>query len=196
MKLPDKYVFEKLTPISNSDLGIYENALNFVFENDDVRNVAISGAYGAGKSSILESYKEKHKDKRYVHISLAHFSENNDRDENTSVNESVLEGKILNQLIHQIPSDRIPQTNFKVKKSIKRWQPLASTVLVLLFTIAIIDVFFYTKWSGIVNSLNAGWIKYLLSLTTTGEARLICGFVVLSIAAIFLRSYMITAMWT
>ena len=63
MNMPDKYVFEKLTPISNSDLGIYENALNFVFENDDVRNVAISGAYGAGKSSILESYKEKYKDK-------------------------------------------------------------------------------------------------------------------------------------
>lgn len=33
MNMPDKYVFEKLTPISNSDLGIYENALNFVWLN-------------------------------------------------------------------------------------------------------------------------------------------------------------------
>ena len=30
--------------------------------------------------------------------------------------ETTLEGKILNQLIHQIPVDRIPQTNFRVKK--------------------------------------------------------------------------------
>lgn len=42
-----------------------------------------------------------------------------DQEVETEVKESVLEGKILNQLIHQIPSDKIPQTNFRVKK--KSW---------------------------------------------------------------------------
>lgn len=56
-----KYVFQKLTPVSNADISVYEEAINFVFENSDVKNVAISGAYSAGKSSILESYKVKHK---------------------------------------------------------------------------------------------------------------------------------------
>lgn len=125
-----KYRFEKLTPISNSELGIYEDAIDFVFDNDDVRNVAISGAYGAGKSSVLESYKAKHKDKKYVHVSLAHFNENADRDERGTVKESVLEGKILNQLIHQISSDRIPQTNFKVKKSITHKETLKASLLI------------------------------------------------------------------
>lgn len=51
------HVFEKLTPITDSDLGIYEEALDYVFQsnNEDVKNIALTGAYGAGKSSVLSS---------------------------------------------------------------------------------------------------------------------------------------------
>ena len=48
-----KYIFEKLTPVTDSDISVYESAIDFVFENDDVKNIALSGAYGAGKSSVL-----------------------------------------------------------------------------------------------------------------------------------------------
>ena len=48
-----KYKFERLTPIDNMDLDVYEDALNYVFENSDIKNVAISGAYSAGKSSVF-----------------------------------------------------------------------------------------------------------------------------------------------
>ncbi len=50
-----KYQFERLTPTNNVDLDVYEDAINYVFENPDVKNIAISGAYGAGKSSVLAS---------------------------------------------------------------------------------------------------------------------------------------------
>ena len=53
-------LFKKLTPLNNANISVYEKAINFVFDNPDVKNVAISGSYGSGKSSILESYKEKH----------------------------------------------------------------------------------------------------------------------------------------
>ena len=39
-----KYVFEKLTPVNDSDISVYESAIDFVFENNDVKNVALSGA--------------------------------------------------------------------------------------------------------------------------------------------------------
>ena len=75
----DNYKFESLTPIQDSDLGIYQAALDYVFQENDVKNVALSGAYGAGKSSILisyEKYLEAKKDgKKFIHISLAHFEE-------------------------------------------------------------------------------------------------------------------------
>lgn len=56
-----QYRFERLTPTDDVDLSIYENAIDYVFDNTDIRNVAISGAYSAGKSSVLASYKKKHR---------------------------------------------------------------------------------------------------------------------------------------
>lgn len=54
----NKYHFERLTPTDSLDLNVYEEAIDYVFNNPDVRNVAISGAYSAGKSSVLASYKK------------------------------------------------------------------------------------------------------------------------------------------
>lgn len=48
-----KYQFERLTPIDNMDLDVYEEAIDYVFDNSDIKNVAISGAYSAGKSSEI-----------------------------------------------------------------------------------------------------------------------------------------------
>lgn len=108
-----KYRFERLTPIDNMDLNVYEEAIDYVFSNSDVKNVAISGAYSAGKSSVLASYKKKHGELRFLHISLAHFK-STDQESDAEVKESTLEGKILNQLIHQIPSEKMRQFVFSV----------------------------------------------------------------------------------
>lgn len=103
----NKYHFERLTPTDSVDLNVYEEAINYVFDNPDVRNVAISGAYSAGKSSVLASYKKRHSDKSFLHISLAHFQSPNEKSKKdvqnekdkkekevaTEVKESVLEGK-------------------------------------------------------------------------------------------------------
>jgi hypothetical protein len=68
-----KVFFRKLTPVKDADISVHEKAIDYVFENTDITNVAISGAYSAGKSSVLESYKAKQKNLKLVHISLAHF---------------------------------------------------------------------------------------------------------------------------
>ena len=54
----NKYHFERLTPTDSIDLSVYEEAIDYVFDNSDVRNVAISGPYSAGKSSVLASYRK------------------------------------------------------------------------------------------------------------------------------------------
>ena len=63
-----KYQFERLTPIENMNLDVYEEAIDYVFENADIKNVAISGAYSAGKSSVLASYKKKHDDMFFAYF--------------------------------------------------------------------------------------------------------------------------------
>ena len=147
MEESKKYTFEKLTPVDDCDISIYESAIDFAFDEKDIRNVAISGAYGAGKSSVLAAYKAKHKDVKFLHISLAHFQDNSDRssseDSYSPIKESVLEGKILNQLIHQIPTETIPQTNFRVKKSTSNKIVFGYTIAILVFLIALFHILFF-----------------------------------------------------
>ena len=77
----NKYKFERLTPVDDIDLNVYEEAIDYVFDNSDIKNVAISGAYSAGKSSVLASYKKKHSNLCFLHISLAHFRPFDQEDE-------------------------------------------------------------------------------------------------------------------
>ncbi len=180
-----KYKFERLTPTDDINLDVYEDAINYVFDNSDVKNVAISGAYSAGKSSVLASYEKKHRDLRFLHISLAHFKSTDQEDE-TEVKESVLEGKILNQLIHQISSDKIPQTNFRVKKTIKSKSIIKKTVEVGFLLVAIIYFAFFDLWKGYVSALPDNWLKSILELSTHQYALMIDGFIIIGLLCLFI----------
>lgn len=184
----DEYHFERLTPIKDIELKVYEDAINYVFENQDIKNVAISGAYSAGKSSVLESYKKKHSELKFLHISLAHFqspdleeeteyADQKDHEEKGRVKESVLEGKILNQLIHQIPSDKISQTNFRVKRKIKRLDIAKSTVIILMLVLMILYFVFFKSWGNYVLSLPDNILKSILSCTISQYSLLISGII-------------------
>lgn len=181
-----KYVFEKLTPVNDSDISVYESAIDFVFNHDDVRNVAISGAYGAGKSSVLASYKAKHSSTKFLHISLAHFQDNQDEDNSDEpIKNSVLEGKILNQLIHQIPANKIPQTNFRVKKTTGNKVIFGYTAAISLLLLTLLHILFFDNWSAFVDTIPAGKIQQILSLSTTSTTLLVSGIVCFSIFCFF-----------
>ena len=158
------YNFEKLTPDKDADISVYEEAIEFVFDNSDVTNIAISGAYGAGKSSVIESYEKKHDDKNFLHISLAHFEPTERNESEDSVKETTLEGKILNQLIHQIPVDRIPQTNFRVKKDVGRRNIIIITILLYVLLGSITFISMSNKIQNWVDALCDGRLKSLLAI--------------------------------
>lgn len=160
------YNFEKLTPDKDADISVYEEAIEFVFDNSDVTNIAISGAYGAGKSSVIESYEKKHDDKNFLHISLAHFEPTERNESEDSVKETTLEGKILNQLIHQIPVDRIPQTNFRVKKDVGRRNIIIITILLYVLLGSITFISMSNKIQNWVDALCDGRLKSLLAIFT------------------------------
>ena len=182
------FVFKKLTPKTDANLQVYKDAFGFVFSNNDVKNVAISGAYGAGKSSILESYKryestspvKKERKRKYVHISLAHFedakAESNGKKDNGKLSqEALLEGKILNQLIHQIKPSKIPQTHFRVKRTVSIWSIMLHSALCFLFLAFLSHIVFYVSWSDYLNTLPVSWIKDLLLVTLNPFSRLVSG---------------------
>lgn len=163
--------FEKLTPIQNYDLNIYEDGLNFIFENKDIKNVAITGPYGAGKTSLIETFK-KSSTMSFIHISLARF--NSEKEENDlAVDESVLEGKILNQLIHQIDPTKIPKTNFKVKQKVAERKVAINTIKLLTIFILLLYIFFYNSWLSYISQLLDGVLKEFLFISTIPELKLL-----------------------
>lgn len=192
-----KYYFEKLTPINDADIKIYEEAIDFVINDPEIKNIAISGSYGSGKSSLLESYKNKHKELKFLSISLTCFktqneeniynlskkvqgSQENQIDENKKSSndrskESILEGKILNQLIHQIPPESIQQTNFRIKKEIDKKKNKKEAGIVTIFLIALFYTVFFKDWSNLINGLKGGFVKAFLYFTLSSYFRLFIG---------------------
>ena len=70
-------IYESLSPSSEITNGqAYFNALDWALEQDDIHNIAITGPYGSGKSSVINSYFKRHTDKKFVNISLAAFAIN------------------------------------------------------------------------------------------------------------------------
>ncbi|MGL5954842.1 MAG: hypothetical protein ACRCZ3_17260 [Providencia rustigianii] len=185
-----KYTFQKLTPVGDVGLGIYEDAINFAFDNDDLKNIAISGQYGAGKSSLVESYKKNHPNKKFVHISLAHFRTAEPAGTNESngspISATALEGKILNQLIHQINADDIPQTNFKVKKKVTSKSVFKNTFWMVFFIAMILHVMLFDKWRDFVLLLSDSWLKTLLIFTTKYDSLLISGTISAILSCVFI----------
>lgn len=101
----------------------YFNALDWAFNNKNVYNIALTGPYGSGKSSIIKSYIKKHPELKYVQISLANFIEVNEEeaalgDSKTVKFEGVelddkLELDILKQLFYKVEYKKIPQSRYR-----------------------------------------------------------------------------------
>ena len=51
--------FQSLTLCDDVNLEGYKEALDYALQEDKILNIALTGSYGAGKSSVLESYKKQ-----------------------------------------------------------------------------------------------------------------------------------------
>ena len=189
-----EYKFQKLTPTSDVDLSVYENALQYVFGEQDIRNVAIAGAYSSGKSSVIAAFEERHKSEIFLHISLAHFAQENTEEdvpcekkpleegdqekqgENVVESETVIEGKILNQLIQQIDTSKIPQTEFHLKRGIDRTTTLMRTISVMAFILSFLHMQKFQALREWVDSISdMHWRAVFEPLTSLGSLAISIG---------------------
>lgn len=88
----------------------------------NVKNIAIAGAYGSGKSSIIKTFLKRNPYYRSktVNISLASFCVDNEHDmdgnenrDNSNILQRQLELSILQQLIYHTPPNEIPYSRFR-----------------------------------------------------------------------------------
>ena len=117
-QLKDDY--KDLAPIDSISNGKeYLKALHWAIKNRRIKNIALTGPYGSGKSSIINSYLKKHPIIRAKHlrISMATFAEN-ETDEHgqhkkIDVDPKQVEEGILKQLFYKVNHRKIPQSRYR-----------------------------------------------------------------------------------
>lgn len=110
----EKSEYKDFTPEKEIENGEeYLNALEWALRNPDIKNIALSGPYGSGKSSIIQSYIKKHPSVKALNISLATFDVENFRD-----NENIIEEGILKQLFYKVDANKIPQSRYRKLRKI------------------------------------------------------------------------------
>ena len=54
----------------------YLQSLDWALQDSKIKNIALAGPYGAGKSSIIETFLRIHPSIKYINVSLAMFRKN------------------------------------------------------------------------------------------------------------------------
>lgn len=178
----------KLSPVSDAQIGTYDAQLTFALTDPDMKNIALSGPYGAGKSSILATYKIRHPELKFLHISFAHFQDTS-RADGQPTDEKRLEGKIINQLIHQLPAQAIPQTHFPLLREVDHAKVKGYIYWAIFWLLLLAFICFHDAWCGLVDSLSLESIRSLLGMTRRKEAVLVAAVICVILATRGLTDY-------
>lgn len=144
IKIEDKkFEFNALTPETlDENKKVYTDALDSAFNNDEVKNIAITGIYGAGKTTVWRTYVKERDLSNIITVSLGKYEDSFDYDEciskfdekdveNDNNNQSVeicyeykksdldndnrIEKQIINQILSQIDPKTIPLSKYRYK---------------------------------------------------------------------------------
>lgn len=178
--------FNSLTPkVLDKNNEIYTKALDFAFSNEDIKNIAITGIYGSGKSTVWNTYvnkSDKLRNKNIITVSLGKYedniekintkseeSESKDKDneyekigEDILDNENRVERQIINQILSQINAKDIPLSKYGFKSN-------KSCCTILFESLAIVgivsSVFLWINRGNIVDNTGFSYICVLISCT-------------------------------
>lgn len=145
--------FNSLTPdVLENIEPIYMEALDYAFDNKDIKNIAITGIYGAGKSTVWKSYAAKKKIENIITVSLGKYedstekskdntekSKENNKDENYS---NRLERQLINQMLSQIEIKKIPLSKFNFKRNKNGFYLYSQVFLSAAFCVSLLMCFF------------------------------------------------------
>jgi hypothetical protein len=122
--------FVDLAPTDDADkAGIYTEAILFATNNAKISNIALTGPYGSGKSSIIQSFLKKYP-RPALHISLAAFALETDSGDD-KVSRQEIERSILQQMLYGADANKLPLSRFKRIQSPGVWSIFKSLYIML-----------------------------------------------------------------
>lgn len=143
----------KLMPLHPSVLpeseGLkYKNEIDTVFSDPEIQNVAVSGPYGAGKSSVIAYIRRQRTKETWVTISLANFkgpgdgsaNESDRTDKSNRSSNAEIETEILNQLVHRIDLNKSPKSRFRTIDDKGVFSELLISIAVVLFVVLTVSL--------------------------------------------------------
>lgn len=156
--------FMSLSPTIVEKLDkVYVDALDFVIENENIKNAAISGHYGSGKSSIWQTYKNMKNINNVIYISLGDYCQGDE--EGNSI--SRIEKQILTQILAQVNQKDIPLSKYKLKFN-KNKCTIAKYVLAsLIFILSIIGWFIKSEITSIYMIRMHVYLSFIILLFIT-----------------------------
>lgn len=144
-----KAVFYKLSPVQAESSELKES-FDYVFDNDDITNIAIAGPYGSGKSSIILGALEKKKQEaqkkeeqlRSITVTLTAINSCNSEDKDLA-----LEANLVSQLIHQIDPSHAKNSRLLTEKRPSIGQKVLLFLALTLLTVSAIYMATSDLWS-------------------------------------------------
>lgn len=181
-----------LTPTSEADPHhTYRTALRKAIDEKDVTNIAVSGPYGAGKTSIINTFLEEQKDKdKYIRISLANFKLANDTSNdsgNTPATKDdiglMIEKSLLQQIFYKVEKSKVPYSKLKRIVEPESWTLTNAIIILLTFTIS---GYLISEPKYLLSIVGADWIVSIGWFITT--VTLFIGYLMLHYGVKYLSS--------
>ena len=163
-KTPQKSQIEyvTLTPDDKIANGAeYLNALKWAIDGKKARNIALSGPYGLGKSSVIETFLKNNPslEKRSIKFSMATFVEEalNDKGafekQKIKLEKDEIEKGILKQLFYKVDHRKIPQSRYRKLHRISFWRIFAFTTALILACLLVGYVFWPSSISSVISKI-------------------------------------------
>jgi len=126
-----------------NQINTYLEALQFAVSNKNVINIALTGGYGTGKSTIINEFCQKNRGNEYLHISLASF-----KDEKSD--EKLIETSIVQQILYYEKKLKIKESSYKRIHFTKPLNKVGFLFLLVIWSYTFIFLFFENINSKII----------------------------------------------